>query len=460
MSHLFDYNGIEPSYSTVAYENAYLLEMCRDGQRYPTGTETYIWRLPSELTRLWETGIGLSLLHSQQMYVWYWGDIYKQLNDRGRGRPEAWSITTNMFAKIEKIEPYLVNPAFPGDIAIIHSGRTAGLLYRDDERDRLKKETFKEGPYFFNNAGIFQALAYEHIQADVIWADTMTPDKIAGYKVLLLSDAKTLASAEEDRLRQWVKAGGTLIATGATTAFDQYGRARANYGLADVFGVNFMTHSNAAALEKLSSGPGRITLSLSGAAPAVANHLRQDLAVDCKAAAGCDQVIPGSAKVLAIWSNSRNPALTLNVFGKGHCFFMAAASPGLMHANERLIYHWALMKKFDPGIRELLAGLTRAGLELAGAAPAFDVVNCPHHVEAHIKIQPEKNRLIFQLLNYDERVMPITNVTARLRIPAAKTLRAFYPTDNQAIAFRREGAYAIFRVRPFEIHEAVVLEWE
>ncbi|MDD5676531.1 MAG: HEAT repeat domain-containing protein [Kiritimatiellae bacterium] len=467
MAHIFDYNGTEPSYNTVTYENAYLLEMCRDGQRYPTGTETYIWRLPRELTRLWESGIGLSLLHSQQMYVWYWGDIYKQLNDRGRGRPEAWSITTNMFAKIEKIEPYLVNPGFPGDIAIIHSGRTAGVLYRDDERDRLKKETFQPGAYFYNNAGIFQALAYEHVQADIIWADTMTPDKIAGYKVLVLADAKTLAPTEEDILRQWVKAGGTLIATGSATAFDQYGRERANYGLADVFGVNFRTNSNAVALENLDSGneaappkSGRFVIKTPEIDPVASKWLAKDLAVDYTVTAGYDRVTPGTAQVLGTWENGQEPALTLNRFGKGHCFFLAATYPGRMYVTERFIYRWALMKKYHAGIRELLAGLTRSGLELAGGAPAFEVVNCPHHVEAHVKTQPEKNRLILQLLNYDERVMPIANVTARLRAPEEGKIRLFYPADNQAIDFRREGAYVVFQVRPFEIHEAVVLEWE
>src|SRR5262249_44563243 len=58
------------------------------------------------------------------------------------------------------------------------------------------------------------------------------------YRVLVLADAAALSTAQCDAIRQYVQRGGSLVATFASSLFDEYGVRRADFGLADVFGVS------------------------------------------------------------------------------------------------------------------------------------------------------------------------------------------------------------------------------
>ena len=103
--------------------------------------------------------------------------------------------------------------------------------------------------------------------------------------------------------------------------------------------------------------------------------------------------------------------------------------------------------------------MVRSALSLAGGEPSFLVEDCPWYVEGHIKTQPEKKRLIFQLLNYDEQKLPVTGVKAKVRVPSGRAMKVFYPDDGQNISFTQEKNYVMFPVRDFEIHEAIVVEY-
>ena len=68
--------------------------------------------------------------------------------------------------------------------------------------------------------------------------------------------------------------------------------------------------------------------------------------------------------------------------------------------------------------------------------------------------------MLFQLLNYDEQSVPVKGVRAKVRIPLRTGVRVFYPTDDSAITFDIEGDRVSFPVRPFDIHEAVAIEYQ
>ncbi len=58
-------------------------------------------------------------------------------------------------------------------------------------------------------------------------------------RLLILADAAALSDAQCDAIRGYVKRGGSLLATFATSLYDEVGRRRDDFGLADVFGVSF-----------------------------------------------------------------------------------------------------------------------------------------------------------------------------------------------------------------------------
>jgi hypothetical protein len=67
----------------------------------------------------------------------------------------------------------------------------------------------------------------------------LAPDRLSRFKLLVLADAAALSDAQCAAIRAFVESGGSLIATFASSLFDETGRRRSDFGLADVFGVSF-----------------------------------------------------------------------------------------------------------------------------------------------------------------------------------------------------------------------------
>lgn len=82
-------------------------------------------------------------------------------------------------------------------------------------------------------------LARKNVQFDVIVYEMMLERyDLSRYEVLLANDVRFLSDAVCERIREFVRKGGTLIATGQTSLFTETWEARADYALADLFGVS------------------------------------------------------------------------------------------------------------------------------------------------------------------------------------------------------------------------------
>ena len=82
-------------------------------------------------------------------------------------------------------------------------------------------------------------LARPNVQFDVIVYEMMLERyDVSRYEVLLANDVRFLSDAVCERIREFVRKGGTLIATGQTSLFTENWEPRADYALADLFGVS------------------------------------------------------------------------------------------------------------------------------------------------------------------------------------------------------------------------------
>ncbi len=88
--------------------------------------------------------------------------------------------------------------------------------------------------------GGFRAALEEHLPLDLINDWDLTPDRLARYRVLILPNAAALSGAQVEAIRQFVRGGGGLVATGETSICDELGRPRPEFALADVFGVGYL----------------------------------------------------------------------------------------------------------------------------------------------------------------------------------------------------------------------------
>src|SRR5688572_8677172 len=121
-------------------------------------------------------------------------------------------------------ERYLVNRTPVASIGIVWSQRNTDFFGRDAAGDVV------DAPYTgFMHALIRARIPYLPLHADDIdrQAERMN--------VLILPNVGALSDGQAASIRRFVDRGGSLFATGSTSLYDEWGDARSNFALADLF---------------------------------------------------------------------------------------------------------------------------------------------------------------------------------------------------------------------------------
>ncbi len=87
--------------------------------------------------------------------------------------------------------------------------------------------------------GAFRAGLEEHLNLRLINDWDLTPEELKKFQVLILPNAAALSDLQVAAVRDYVHAGGGLVAIGETSLCDELGQPRENFALADAFGVSF-----------------------------------------------------------------------------------------------------------------------------------------------------------------------------------------------------------------------------
>jgi putative glycosyl hydrolase-like family 6 (GHL6) protein len=126
-------------------------------------------------------------------------------------------------------EQYLRNEAPLARVALLHSEQTATYHRGVADGDRAADHMM----------GMYHALVESRVPFELAHESRLTADTLAPFKLLILADAAALSDAQCAAVRDFVARGGSVLATFATSLFDEAGRQRNDFGLADVFGVRF-----------------------------------------------------------------------------------------------------------------------------------------------------------------------------------------------------------------------------
>jgi putative glycosyl hydrolase-like family 6 (GHL6) protein/glycosyl hydrolase family 42 (putative beta-galactosidase) len=126
-------------------------------------------------------------------------------------------------------ERYLRNERSLARVALLHSEQSDAFHPGVAEGDRHADHML----------GMYQALVEARLPFDLVHEALLTPDRLDQYKVLVLADAAALSTAQCDAIRRYVRRGGSLVATFASSLYDEDGARRQDFGLADLFGVSF-----------------------------------------------------------------------------------------------------------------------------------------------------------------------------------------------------------------------------
>ena len=86
--------------------------------------------------------------------------------------------------------------------------------------------------------GLYAALLDGRFLFDFVHEDDLAPENLKQYAVLILPNTALLSDAQCAQLRAYVASGGSLIGTFETSMYTERAERRADFGLADVFGIH------------------------------------------------------------------------------------------------------------------------------------------------------------------------------------------------------------------------------
>jgi len=349
--------------------------------------------------------------------------------------------------------------------------RHAGLVVSTRTRDFWGTANDRVGQYSETLYGIHSILAQHHIEMGVLFdSDLDLGDRLEQFKVIILPRTTCITDKGAENLRRWVAEGGLLIAAGEATTMDEWGGARDDFALADVFGVSLVSigadeDPNELVLEPLDDGLTETRKAFSFDAPFTRIRINSEsVEVLARVAAKLKRQVGDDTDVSTLDSGGSEPAITLHPFGKGHAVYL---TPELGVGYTR----WP-----HKNTRELLAGLVRR-------RPLPYEVDAPTVVISNAFIQDDPKRLMVHLLNLPpasnrvvrpgwpgdelcgpgarsvlDEILPIYDITVSVRDYNVKSARL--PLSEQELEIVREGDIARVVVPRLDDHDIVELVLE
>jgi len=125
-----------------------------------------------------------------------------------------------------KNEEYLLHRRPVASVGVVYSQQNADFFGRDNARELVAH------PYY----GWIQALVRARIPYVPVHADHIERDG-PSLAVLILPNLGAMTDAQIDAVRRYAASGGSLIATGETGFYDEWGDARRTPALANLFGI-------------------------------------------------------------------------------------------------------------------------------------------------------------------------------------------------------------------------------
>lgn len=143
---------------------------------------------------------------------------------------KRWMDTvSNMYQVYHRGEKYLRNTASLARVGMVYSEQT-------DRKYGGKAWQQKSNEH---SDGMYHALVEERIPFEMVNDRLFEIDNLKAYKLLILPNIAALSNKQCEQLREFVEQGGSLVATFETSLYDEEGKQRADFGLADIFGVSF-----------------------------------------------------------------------------------------------------------------------------------------------------------------------------------------------------------------------------
>jgi hypothetical protein len=281
-------------------------------------------------------------------------------------------------------------------------------------------------------------LTRAHIPFRAVTSET---EDYAGLNTIIMNNIMYTTPAENERLRAFVRAGGTLIATGRTSLYQPDGTTSGDFGLADVFGVS-ATGEKAKRFHYLSFLDRPWLVSSHASAPLVK-------ATSARLLARIVEPVfdPDAEQYASIHSNppgveTEYAGLTVNTFGKGQCIYLSSPVLSLQQDAQQTFGAW-LFAEFSP------------------SAYVLDT-NAPPCVEVTVNRSTTKNAYLIGFVNYQKELpnVPVRDISVTLHLPGVGTPTACTRvSDGTAVDVTVDDSTLILGVPCLETLEIIEVEF-
>ncbi len=126
-------------------------------------------------------------------------------------------------------ERYLRNEESLARVGMVYSQQTAAWYGGEHAQQKVEDHAL----------GFYQALIEARIPFDMVHDRLLDSEHVDKFKLLVLPNLAALSEAQCDQLRQFVRRGGSLLATFETSLYNEWGERREDFALSDLFRARF-----------------------------------------------------------------------------------------------------------------------------------------------------------------------------------------------------------------------------
>jgi type 1 glutamine amidotransferase len=264
-------------------------------------------------------------------------------------------------------------------------------------------------------------------------------EHLAGFQVLCLANMTNMSDEQVQAVRRYVRSGGGLIASHETSLYDEKGRRRPDFALADVFGARYRRVLGAASRRVRFEPASPLAAGLAGLPPL--EHAEPHVAVELTTGR-CAARLTGPDLAPDV------PAAIVHEFGKGRVVYL----PGRLDALE--------CYQLTPQVERLFANavrwLVRGRLPIEVTSPGMVGVSCfrqPRRLLVHLVNHQRDSRL------RDDAFQPLVRVGVRLQLPpgfeVARVHRLWTPSD---VAYKCNGDCLLTELDTIGEYEVLAVE--
>jgi hypothetical protein len=361
--------------------------------------------------------------------------------------PRVYKLMGSIFEETHRYEGYLQpGDEFCQDVAIYFNFESE-IDLRDNNKDVL--EAAPRSPLADSAMNAAKALIDHNIPFGVITKKNLR--ELPRYQVVVLPDVAMLDDDEVTAFEAFVRDGGGLYASKYTSLLSKNGKSQGDFRLADVLGVHFLGETVESVTYMAPAGDGQsLFLHHTPEYPVAISGTQLRVGVDHGAGILATVTLPYTdpcdpARFSSAISNPPGiatdlPALTLRRYGGGHAIYAAGSLESVTTDTHRAIF----------------AGLIR---RLAVRPFAFES-DAPKSVELTLFRQPDQQRYILNLLNYQAELpnISVPDIGVRLWLDGKRVSRVIRLPNEQPIPFEVREDCVSFTTPTVETFEMIAID--